>query len=195
MLFKVEPLYLSTSYKSYDMLLAGHFNPNPPRSRNTQILQPAFEANDGRAPDTAEALHQSAHKTLIRPSTQPPYDSLTSERALQSYIWFMNSCWLDMILEMLFRAIMSLPEDWVLGLQKNVSEETYLHRLLLDFSRCADWITSGSTLSQGFRILEATQAFARHWAYNTWKRYPWNAFGDPLLWVEYFLEEADVSVH
>ncbi|TBU36908.1 hypothetical protein BD309DRAFT_984636, partial [Dichomitus squalens] len=62
----------------YDAAKAGHYNPSAPRSRSTRLPSMRFNENDGRAPDTYEALVQA------EPAPSSLHDTHSGVRASSS---------------------------------------------------------------------------------------------------------------
>jgi hypothetical protein len=134
---------------------------------------------------------------LIPSITNGVFSSATEGRSRESYRWFLNSCFIDAGLEVLFRAFIQWPEESKQTFLKNVANDSYLYQLIQGFMHRLDWIhdTSPNLLpSVGSRILAKTQAFARYYVYSTWKRWPQDQPGDTTVWIEQFLFEANAQV-
>lgn len=139
--------------------IAGHFKASNRIDTGRRKLRKQDYVNDGRAPDTADALHDSHESTESSDNT--PEDGFlmrasdhiicvngeftntisSSVRQLYSYNYYKNSCFLDCGLELLFRAYVLWPprvrRDILIA-----GEHNLLQSLFWQFHRRFDWIAA-----------------------------------------------------
>ncbi|KAF8503048.1 hypothetical protein JB92DRAFT_3208985 [Gautieria morchelliformis] len=126
----LERLYLHVrqlegQYHAVKGITAGHVTPPEPRDPPKRGYHKKLDDNDGRPPDTIEALEKASKSTTYYQesghkgnSNQLANDgTLSLPHALKSYIWSSpNSCFWDVGTELLYRAFIGLNPE----LKKNI---------------------------------------------------------------------------
>lgn len=104
----------------------------------------------------------------------------------RSYMWYKNSCFIDCLLELLFRAYVQWPpafrEDFVLS---DVEFGTPLGEVFWHFRRRFNFIVSQPQTASTYErdlahMLVSPQAIVRHAVYNRWNLYNPDTFGDTV---------------
>jgi hypothetical protein len=163
----------------------GHCAATEPRGRKYRKSAPKWDANDGRPPDTVEALaavdkeqqkkskKKSSKKTSTSQKEQPTttllqpaivVSPLLTPQALISYEWSGgNSCFFDVGLALWFEAFSRWPQHVREALLKSLPSDTVLASVFNHFERRNKWLATGKgDLVNGRRELSLGQGMARH---------------------------------
>jgi hypothetical protein len=134
--------------------------------------------NDGRPPDTADALLDLTHN----------FSPTSHTRLLQSYSWQSpNSCFFDNGLELWFRAFALWPgptQAHFLGL---LPHNSVLATIFYHFTRRLKWISDANgTDREGHQILGLAQSLVAHAIFVKWVLYPSHKdYGCAITWLHH----------
>ncbi|KAH6916538.1 hypothetical protein BKA70DRAFT_1419447 [Coprinopsis sp. MPI-PUGE-AT-0042] len=168
----------------YKSIKDGHITPTTPRNPRKSATR-SFDPNDGRAPDTIEALG------LAQPNrSSQVFES--SPLRLQSYQWSNYSCFIDHTLEILFRCFAELPSDKQEDLRVYTPHNSFLSTMIFHFSRRVEALVHpapNKALQEKYqRELTLCPALARHQIDCVWKLYDPEdgpgAGGCPTQWLD-----------
>ncbi|KAH6897925.1 hypothetical protein BKA70DRAFT_1527968, partial [Coprinopsis sp. MPI-PUGE-AT-0042] len=161
--------YVKEFESRHSSIQGGHIDPPPPQrdSRPRRTAAPKFDANDGRAPDTIEALGLDQRNRSVEALLRSPC-------ALQSYGWSDNSCFIDHTLEVLFWTVAAFSKEDRAALLGATPHDSALSSILFHFQRRID-ILSKPVNEQQQRALERGLLMAprvvRNNVDNIWKLY------------------------
>jgi len=170
----------------------GHFTPSLPRQTPRKKNKP-FTENDGRAPDTLQALELTKasfrKQEFISTSTPPPPSSI-SKRSLQSYKWEGgNSCFFDNGLELWFRAFSHWDKETQATFFNILPVNSILASIFYSYQRRLHWITDPSSNErEGLRILGMCQSVVRYAIFDTWCLYHHGEYGCAVTWLQHAIE-------
>ncbi|KAF9552183.1 hypothetical protein CPC08DRAFT_728802 [Agrocybe pediades] len=140
---------------------AGHFDPPAPRTYKPRARK-EYDANDGRPPDTQNALLPEGIRDA---STQ-------NEHFLQSYVWDSpNSCFFDNGLELLFRSVACLAHDVKASLLQKLPINSYLSSLLYHYDRRLKAIYAAPDSRRVGDDNELMQLVTRNFIFDRWELY------------------------
>ncbi|CAL1699121.1 unnamed protein product [Somion occarium] len=197
-------LHMQERENHHRAIKEGHFLSQAPRSHTTNLPRKEFALNDGRAPDTAEALHKEEQIFTPTPAVLPSlaifngiFPPSLQSRSMQGYQWYQNSCFIDVGLEVWFRSFIHWSNTTQEALLDALPTSPLISRIFNDFHQRLLWIqklrSKGSEEADGLRILSGTQAFARNSIYSIWKLYPENSPGDTVEWMTHTLKDLDTK--
>lgn len=184
----------------------GHCAVTEPRGRKYRKSAPKWDANDGRPPDTVEALavvdkelqNKSKKKASKKKSTsrkepttaslQPAIvvSPLLTPQALISYEWSGgNSCFFDVGLALWFEAFSRWPQHVREALLKSLPSDTVLASVFNHFERRNKWLATGKgDLVNGRRELGLGQGMARHGIFEQLNLYETaDSYGCSRTWL------------
>ncbi|KAK7012998.1 hypothetical protein R3P38DRAFT_3581609 [Favolaschia claudopus] len=197
----IEKLYLHVREmeKKYLAIKGGHFDATEPR--NSRPTKPrGFQFNDGRAPDTIEALAAAENKRedveiiVSNPTIDFPLIRL------KSYPWDApNSCFFDNGMEMWYQAFLRWPgperEKFLLQLPSVSALSCFFYH----FQRRIKYLTNQKlTEAERQRHLDQElglgQAKARQFIFNHWKLYsdP-NSYGCATTWMYHAIRDSNTG--
>jgi hypothetical protein len=127
-----------------------------------------FDSNDGRAPDTIEALGLDQPNTSLEQLLKSPF-------ALQSYRWNNYSCFIDHTLEILFWSFASFPSELRAEALRSIPHDSFLSSILYHFHRrlklLAHPAPDDSRRDQYRHEMLLGPALVRHRVDDVWKLY------------------------
>ncbi|KAF8516236.1 hypothetical protein JB92DRAFT_3311114 [Gautieria morchelliformis] len=205
----LERLYLHVrqlegQYHAVKGITAGHVTPPEPRDPPKRGYHKKLDDNDGRPPDTIEALEKASKSTTYYQesgqkgnSNQPANDGTSSlPHALKSYIWSSpNSCFWDVGTELLYRAFIGLNPELKKNMFNALKPSSHLGGLFYHFQRRQDWAEdrNGHVIA-GTRELALYQGILRHLIFNKWQLYDSPSdFGCAMTWMHRLI--SHFSIH
>jgi hypothetical protein len=163
----------------YQVPTDGHCAVTEPRGRKYRKSAPKWDANDGRPPDTVEAL------AVVDKELQNKSPLLTPQ-ALISYEWSGgNSCFFDVGLALWFEAFSRWPQHVREALLKSLPSDTVLASVFNHFERRNKWLATGKgDLVNGRRELGLGQGMARHGIFEQLNLYETaDSYGCSRTWL------------
>ncbi|KII94260.1 hypothetical protein PLICRDRAFT_171919 [Plicaturopsis crispa FD-325 SS-3] len=186
-------LHIRELEEQYNAIRAGHFNPEEPRKKS-RPARPHWDANDGRAPDTYEALATTSamhHDAAADPSHTRAV--VIPERLLVSYRWDVNSCFFDSSLQLWFHAYYLWSPETRETIVAALGSKPVISSIFYHFLRRLQWITKPSLDDLvGRRELDLMQRLVRHAIFGKWKLYPNpKSYGCAKRWLRHAVQELD----
>ncbi|KAH6906610.1 hypothetical protein BKA70DRAFT_1401368 [Coprinopsis sp. MPI-PUGE-AT-0042] len=179
----------------FDAIQDGHIDPIPPRDSRTRTVRQAFDPNDGRAPDTIEALGLDQHNRSLEQLLKSPF-------ALQSYQWSKYSCFIDHTLEILFWCFASFPNELQDEVLRSVPHESFLSTVLYHFHRRVKLLAhpapSDTQRDQYRHEMLMAPTLVRHRVDDVWQIYDpeeGQYGGCPQTWWDRTVKDGETSVH
>ncbi|KAH6892792.1 hypothetical protein BKA70DRAFT_1440594 [Coprinopsis sp. MPI-PUGE-AT-0042] len=165
--------------RQFDAVIAGHYTPSGPREYRAP-KKVRFDANDGRGPDTAEAIRG------LQPSNVKGHGLY-----LVAYQWSKpNSCFFDNGIELLFRCYWLWPIPQRTALRSLLPTDCYLASLISHFDRRITFIAKYkkpdvATLDVYTQDLKIMQTTTRSKIFDTWlPALDRNAFHGASCWID-----------
>ncbi|KAL4256927.1 hypothetical protein AB1N83_010648 [Pleurotus pulmonarius] len=188
-------LHVKELESQYKAIQGGHFLP-PTDIRNARRVGfKKYDVNDGRPPDTTDAL-LSKHDPGLPPAT-PLRPQTPGARLWQSFTWNgHNSCFYDVGAELMFRAYSLWDPATQQTFRNLLPSNSALAHIFFGYQRRLSWISdSKKTDVDGTRMLEMMQTWLHHAIFTKWKLYASPSdFGCAKTWIHHAVKDSDPPI-
>ncbi|KAF8169648.1 hypothetical protein BJ912DRAFT_861971, partial [Pholiota molesta] len=180
-------LHVKQLESQFNAIKDGHYDPAPPRSYRSPAKK-TFDVNDGRAPDTEQALN---------PRRIFDFNPLTvNSNHLVSYKWLSpNSCFIDVGLEIWFRAYCAWPKEVKTAFLSAIPSNTFLSCLFYHYDRRFKQLYVAKSNTSLRQNLDLMQTMALNYVFDKWQLYSDRTeYGCAKTWLTHAVRDGNPSI-
>ncbi|TFK34948.1 hypothetical protein BDQ12DRAFT_612575, partial [Crucibulum laeve] len=178
----------------YHAIEDGHCKPGPMHETQKPLKPKVLHENDGRAPDTNDALLKKTELAMKKVSfstmMEPILLTTSMSNFFHSYSWERpNSCFFDHGQELLYRAFSLCDSGLRDSMKKSLSSKSFLSSMLHHFERRMRKL-DGTSLEYK-QELQMAQTNLQYYIFDKWKLANHGEYGNADYWIHHAITDCN----